>query len=189
MPGRIVRVDRVRQDYFQWLCEVIRINDMPESYNILVRKLHSIEFVWKISNDDNRAKDGIGLREEYIEKYNPRVKSGYLDGDPCSVLEMLIALAGRMAFNLADPNDNQDLTPRYFWDLVGNLGLLAFTDDRYARFNLDNQCESIVYSFMDREYRSDGYGGLFPLKYPTSDQRELEIWYQMHAYLAEKYPS
>lgn len=36
-----------------------------------------------------------------------------------------------------------------------------------------------------RYYKSDGFGGLFPLSNPMGDQRYVEVWYQMMAYLAE----
>ena len=37
----------------------------------------------------------------------------------------------------------------------------------------------------ERSYAFDGYGGLFPLRKPHQDQRNIEIWYQMQAYLME----
>jgi hypothetical protein len=36
-----------------------------------------------------------------------------------------------------------------------------------------------------RLYTTSGYGGLFPLEEPKEDQRKVEIWYQMMAYLGE----
>ena len=39
--------------------------------------------------------------------------------------------------------------------------------------------------FINRQYEANGEGGLFPLKGVCEDQREVEIWYQMNAYLYE----
>jgi hypothetical protein len=96
VTGRIANANRIRQDYFQWLCEIVRVNNNNTSYWILLRELHSREFIWTVANDDNRAKDGCDLRDEYIH-YKRYEDCRCLDG-PCSVLEMLIALARRIDF-------------------------------------------------------------------------------------------
>jgi len=47
--------------------------------------------------DGNRAEDGIDLRYRfgYEKEYEGSTIASYLDNSPCSVLEMLIALAFR----------------------------------------------------------------------------------------------
>jgi hypothetical protein len=164
----------------------VKIDTRPRPYYILVKCLHQKAFSWIIPNDDNRAMDGIKLREEYLNR-NGGTAVGFVKRDPCSIFEMLIALARRMDFELGDPNDPKDRTYKYFWILIENLGLNEYTDDNYAEakyeFNLDN----IIDTFLDRTYFGNGVGGLFPLKYPHEDQRDIEIWYQMNAYLDENY--
>jgi hypothetical protein len=34
-----------------------------------------------------------------------------------------------------------------------------------------------------RTYEPNGVGGFFPLENPNEDQREVELWYQMSAYV------
>jgi hypothetical protein len=45
----------------------------------------------------------------------------------------------------------------------------------------------ILTNLVERTYQKNGKGGLFPLKQPAKDQRRVEIWYQMAAYLNENY--
>jgi hypothetical protein len=39
---------------------------------------------------------------------------------------------------------------------------------------------------VNREYDPDGRGGLFPLDGTHANQREVELWYQMQAYIIER---
>ena len=68
--------------YFEWLCaQVIRQETTPSlTYERLLATLHATEFVWLVSGDDNRAEDGVELRDP--------TERGHM---PCSVLQMLIA--------------------------------------------------------------------------------------------------
>lgn len=146
-----------------------------KTYTTLLNKLYSMNFIPKIERDENRATDGLMLREDF--EWN---------GDrPCSVLEMIIALAGRFDGNSGFDEEHA----RYnFWIMVENLGIDIF-DDGYVRKNPYSQLkiESIIQNFMNRNYRSDGFGGLFPLKKAKYDQRKIEIWDQMQEWLIEKY--
>lgn len=168
-----------RERYLQWLCARINAGGvMPEdSYMLLMRELDKCPFVVLVPNDDNRAADGLRLREDY----------GRPVEGPCSVLEMMIALGDRMAYQMADYETFDDLTAvHYFWSLIRNLGLEACTDAEM----LDGRTEevrAIVERLIERRYLPDGTGGLFPLEHPKEDQRTVEIWYQMQAYLMEKY--
>lgn len=169
-----------REAYLQWLCARVDAGgDLPEdSYMMLMRELHKRIFVSAVPNDDNRASDGLGLRELY----------GWGDASPCSVLEMLVALADRMAYQMADYETYGDLTSvQYFWCLIRNLGLEGYTDAEMLEPWASAKVHGIIDRLLDRTYASDGTGGLFPLEEPKEDQRKVEIWYQMQAYLMEKY--
>lgn len=178
--ARLTNPQKVKQDYFQWLCELIHAGDGEVPYYILAKELHKIEFTWSVPNDDNRAFDGLRLRDEYGQN------SQYLDG-PCSVLEMLIGLARRMDFELSKPDDDSDYTPKYFWEMIYNLRLIDYDDDQYVVLNRETPVRGVIRTLLDREYCSTGYGGLFPLNYTDVDQRDVELWYQMNAYLEERY--
>lgn len=188
MPKKAVRRVVSRQDYFQWLCEIIHVEKGVASYWILANDLYKTEFIWTVPNDDNRAADGIGLREDYAAD-NLYADVSFLDRRPCSVLEMMIGLAVRVDFELTDPNkDTHDSVSNHFWEMINNLGLMMFTDERYVELNGTFNCKAIISRFLNREYKRNGEGGIFPLKKHTEvDQRKVEIWYQLMAYLDENY--
>ena len=67
------------------------------SYKKLLNRLSEIDFQFSIAMDANREADGLDLRyrfgnEKHIRNY---VINRYLDDRPCSVLEMMVALANR----------------------------------------------------------------------------------------------
>ena len=189
MKNRAVRYSTAKQDYFHWLCDMVHIDTGSGTYWLLARTLHSIEFTWSIRNDDNRASDGIKLREAYKCTSLPSGKPRKTDDAPCSVFEMLIALAGHMDFELSNPVNDHDATASYFWEMIENLGLLPYSDDMFSEYDGSVNCPSIIFQFLAREYQSNGRGGLFPLWKSDIDQRGVEIWYQMNAYLNENYPT
>lgn len=175
--------EAIRQDYHQWLCEKV---DGENQYNLLLRDMDQVEFTPIIQRDINRAQDGLALREGYL------ADSVWSNGEealsqPCSVLEMIIALAERMAFETSSAEDgnDQELAKRYFWDMVHNLGLSNCTDERYVELGAIYFVPKRLAEFVNRDISFDGGGGLFPLKRPGTDQSKQEIWYQMQAYLSE----
>jgi hypothetical protein len=99
----------------------------------------------------------------------------------CSVLEMLIALAQRAAFE--DGGTIRD----WFWEMLSNAGIhMAETTDKNFDKNVASKVEFILKRVMDRRYGWNGYGGFFPLNHPKEDQRKVEIWYQLNAYLLDE---
>lgn len=169
--------ETVRQDYFDWLIGLVG----ERGCLLLLKTLHERAFVAMLDKDENRGMDGVELREEYYEK-EPYFESEALDG-PCSVLEMLIALARRMSFDVKEVDEDADTTAIWFWTMLDNLGIGSVTDEVFAE-NEFFVAETID-DFLSRGYGADGYGGLFPLKYPSADQRQVEIWYQKESYLRE----
>lgn len=177
-----------RNGYFEWLCDRIEAGAvMPEqSYIQLCHALHSSVYYALVPNDDNRGADGIDLRQAYFSCTGRRVSMD----DPCSVFEMLVALADRIAFQLEGYDGVLQLNAKdYFWMMIRNLGLEKCTDDVLINepdemFVVRNAVEKL----LNREYKPDGScGGLFPLKNADKDQRNVEIWYQMHRYLLENF--
>lgn len=180
---------RLKADYFNWLCEKVHIDMGTVSYMLMAKELFHRYFESIVPNDDNRASDGRELREEFLSEVGHLEALPYLDNAPCSIFEMLIALARRMEFELCSAESSQDRTTTYFWELIGNLGLMALSDDVYAMnpggWNAD--LKLCVNRLVHRTYNRNGHGGLFPLKHPMEDQRKVEIWYQMQSYLEENY--
>ena len=180
--------DRLVDAYFNWLFDIV-CDETHRRYRNLLWRLFMLRFIYFIDNDRNRAGDGIYLHHEFS------VKTGYpiedlndiLGGTPedCSVLEMIIGVAIRIDSIMWDPEKGAQ-TGTWFWMMMHNLGLDVFQDEDF-----DEECVEQIDHWMDifikRDYRSNGLGGLFPLRNPKSDQRNVEIWYQMQAWCAENF--
>lgn len=178
MPSRRTSGKSDQQEYFLWLCGLVDIGATDHGRRELAWMLYNEKFVFKLARDDNRAADGIDLRKHW--------RSDYHTNAPCSVLEMLIALSYRMDFNLSEV-EGPERPDKWFWKFVTNLGLEKYTGNKSVDEDLQFKNASILYTWMDRKYSPSGRGGLFPLKNPQNDQRKIEIWYQMMAYLMENY--
>lgn len=169
-------------DYRDWLCDIAGgMND----YQSLADQLYSTRFEYFVDGDVNRARDGERLRVDYSEETG--FEANRNRDVPCSILEMLVALARRMDYQITDPSTNEDNTGMYFWEMLDNLGLddLRFTDSEGVYDPLE--VGRIIDLFVRREYNSDGVGGIFPLKNPVRDQREVELWEQMNQYIFENF--
>lgn len=163
--------------YFEWLYVQVDIHQRS-NYTKLLRALFETEFFWDIEFDRNRAEDGKGLRRDFsLEEMESGLPREWMEQE-CSLLEMLIALARRMALLL------DGKTSSFFWRMVENSGLSDFDDD-----NFDEEAyEELVDTLNNREYNYDGTGGgLFPLSDPANDQRNVELLYQMYAYVQAFY--
>jgi hypothetical protein len=167
------------ESYFQWLYG--QVADPEESKPSrthwgLLKQLYTKEFAWFVPNDDNRAEDGKALRAEFIEESDiPYVDESWLTLG-CSMLELLIGLSRRLTFQAeGEPRD-------WFWRLIKNAGLHVHSDrQKFPRVDVDQKLDGIIW----RKYEYNGHGGLFPLSYSYADQTEVELWYQLQAYLIE----
>jgi hypothetical protein len=169
----------IEDAYFNWLCAQVDTVNVPTpslTHWKLLRILHSTEFVWLLSGDDNRAEDGLELRREFTRYFalKPEESWQYLG---CSVLEMLIAFSRRAEFDT-------DVKARdWFWIFIINLGLGGLND---AATGIEETVNPAIERLIWRRYRSDGSGGLFPIVNKTRDQTKLEIWYQFCDYLVDQ---
>lgn len=170
MPKRIQSLEEL---YFQWLARPIldswEVQGLDE---VNLKTIHRMKFDAIVTNDLNRALDGVALREEFLYEHGVKSSPWEIQGwlmFPCTMLEMLIALADRAAFQT-------DKSPEFWFGIfMKNL-----------RIN-----ESSLYHALqrlnERQYDYDGTGGLFPLRNPLEDQRGVELWYQMSAYIMENF--
>lgn len=176
--------DELTGKYFEWLCDAVCERGLNEhiSHRKLLEYLHAIDFRVIVSMDDNRSGDGISLRyyfaREMVSDHDEALDiANHLDG-PCSVLEMLVALARRLEEFMDDPSIG-DRTRQWFWTMIRNLGLSSMVDSRFdARY-----VSEVVNRFLDREYSPNGRGGLFYIENPRQDLRDVEIWWQACWYL------
>ena len=170
--------------YYDWLCILIGVDrrNPRRNYGKLTQMLHSIDFKPKFPADENRGMDGMQLRVEFMQLHGPYGSA--TNRGKCTMLEFLIALARRMSF-LMNGNPNRHHTEYYFWVLIQNLRLDKLTDDRWDYLNGEFFVEDAVMRLQERSIERNGEGGLFPLRHFSEDQRNVEIWYQMHAWLGE----
>jgi len=178
------RNGKIEEIYFSWLYDQIEERRTSELENFIF-ELHSFPFICLIPNDDNRVEDGIALRSKFADELDYDIPEVPLAGLPCTVLEMLIALADKLDFILFDHNKGSQFKS-WFWLLIDNLKLQKYTNDEDAT-QKKNFNSIVVNKFVNREYQTNGKGGLFPLDHPSADQRDVEIWYQLMNYISENY--
>jgi hypothetical protein len=173
----------VRARYFRWLySQVFPDQDPGESYTDVCELMHEIPFNDSIPNDSNRTADGEELRDEFIsldEGIDLDAFTEMAGLGKASLFEILIGLAKRAE------SVTEALKPdQWFRTFLGNLGLLKYPDDRYLPRHI-LRVNRILRTFNGRTFDPDGNGGIFPLAKPPVDQRKIELWFQMAAYINE----
>lgn len=171
------------QQYFEWLCSLVCDNRYSFSdYTLLLRHLYNREFTFTIPMDENRYNDGINLR--YIFKTRHRISTTQIDRPFCSVLEMMVALARRVEDTIMTDDSYGDRAPIWFWSMMESLGLIDYDDDNF--YYNEEDINNIIDIFLYRTYDRCGYGGLFTVKHPRRDMRDVEIWLQLMWWLKER---
>ena len=175
--------ENMRRKYFEWLCSFVKPFVLNRSYRFLMLHLFRTDFYAVIPMDENRASDGIELRYRFGREKRIRMSdiADVLDVKDCNVLEMMVALSLRCEEQIVDEPDVGDRTRKLFWSMINNLGLNRMDDESYDSFEVEDRLDI----FLNREYKSDGTGGLFKLRRTRHDLRNVEIWYQMMWYLSE----
>lgn len=169
------------EQYFTWLYGLVssvKIKNRSRTYWSLTRQLYQKEFIWIIPNDDNRVEDGRDLRQEFIDACQINDLDHNWLNMGCSMLEMLIGLSRRLSFEADGVPDV------WFWHLIETMELRQYSDRNYdddIRKEIDEVLDRIIW----RNYEPNGHGGLFPLTHTMKDQRKVELWYQLCAYLLE----
>lgn len=169
-------------DYFCWLASFV-----PEHYNYnkLINVLYNKEFSYIFVMDGNRAEDGIGLRYRFESdySYDSGTVTKYFENKPCSVLEMIVALALRCEESIMYDSRYGDRTSFWIGIMLSNMGLDVFND---IKFDFE-KVNDILNCFINRQYSKNGDGSLFRFKRDDIDVRSMEIWIQMNWYLNEYY--
>lgn len=178
----------INNEYFRWILNLLSSEKRAiTKYRKLLYQLHDINFRYSIPLDANREDDGIQLRYRfgYEKNYDQREIARYLDDRPCSVLEMIVALAIRFEEHIVGNPEIGNRTSDWFWEMLDNLGLSEFEG---AYYNSDMETiDYIVDRFLDRDYERNGEGGLFIIPNCQYDMRSSEIWYQMQWYFDYKF--
>lgn len=172
-------------EYIAWLFDLVcydKRGGILTTYGTLLRALYNREFTWSIDHDVNRAYDGIELRSRFMSErtdlQTPRRINKFLN-KPCSILEMMIALAVRCETTIMDDPRFGDRTTQWFWVMIRSLGLINMCDENFDEVALNQ----ILDNLLNRNYQANGSGGLFTVNEPPYDLRDVEIWYQLCWYL------
>ena len=172
--------NNVTIDYFDWMYNLVCWNRYSKniSFKKVFSYLNDTKFTYSIRMDLNRAKDGTELRRRYANEFKIANIYDRICG-PCSVLEMMIALAIRCEETIMDDENFGDRTDQWFWDMMKTLGLGHMDDDEFD----EEYVSDVITRFLNRNYEPDGRGGLFFVRNCDIDLRDVEIWIQMLWYL------
>ena len=171
---------RETEQYYDWLYKIVCGEWEPRnlSFHRLLMYLFNRDYIPACEMDVCRATDGINLRYRFASENN--IQYGKIDavfqGVPCSMLEMMVALAIRIEEHIMGNRVGQ-----WFWSMVVSLGLAAMDDTRFS----EERAEPILARFMDRDYQPNGAGGLFTITRTSIDMRTIDIWYQLMNWLNE----
>lgn len=180
MP-RTSRAADIRTEYVHWLEQQLKDENSRGTATFwgLANLMFDTEFTWTHPMDENRVVDGMDLRAEFSH-IAPVGRANMLALGPVSFLEVLIGLSRKMAFVAGES------APGWAYVLLQNLGLEKAYDPLSRR--KQNQAQTTMATVMSRSYNPDGTGGFFPLSWPDGDQTQVELWYQLNAYIAELHP-
>lgn len=175
----------IRDEYFDWMYILAmgpgrRTKDYYR-YTALFAYLDHREFIYTMDMDANRAEDGIELRYKFAREvglYDGQIRASFGD-EPCSIFEMMVALADRCETQIMSNDIYGDRTWYWFRYMLRSLGLNRETNDTFSV----GRAEIIIDQFLDHKYDRDGRGSLFYVPGTKKDMRKLDIWYQMHAFL------
>lgn len=169
--------------YQNWLLEEMD----GYSHRILFDVLYDTQYTWILPRDADRAYDGMYLRVRFEQESGLEVPDGW-DEWPCSLLEMIIAMAYSIREKIMYDPENEIEAAEWFWLMMDNVGLSIFDDATMLEQKNDafNKVSDICDRVMSRRYTRLGHGGFFPLEHSDLDQRGVEYWYQMNQYFMEK---
>lgn len=170
----------IQTKYFNWMSKLV---EMGPEYNKLLSKLNDIPYNPELQMDFNRESDGIELRYQFghDHKYSCHIIAISIDIRPCSVLEMMVALAYRCEMHIMGDGDLGINTGRWFKTMLRSLDLNDMDNNHFDEVKV----EQVIETFLERNYSRDGKGGLFWIPNTTVDLREFDIWKQMCWFLTE----
>lgn len=172
------------RQYFHWLYDRVcaeRDIESDNSYTLVADVMHRNKFQVIVPLDENRVADAAELRNGFVRTRirEPLDASSIIYPD-ATIFEVLVALALKAQIMVEIP------MREWFAIFLENLDLRQF-DDRFCLGGYPPIIGKRLKKFNERKYRPNGQGGLFPLKRPLQDQRTVELWYQMGAYMNENH--
>lgn len=172
--------------YVDWLesftIDETTTDDRRLEYSKLIRVLWETEYIPSLGNDHDRATEGLELRTRYRKILAKKAGEGdFYTPDICDifgncrVLEMLIALAMRM-YDLMQDLGFYNSVSRWFWEIMECLGFDYLDDSVWIRGRDDRLVKKILDDIMNLRGNQDGW-------FNVPNWKNMEVWYQMHAYL------
>lgn len=171
--------EHVAETYLGWLINQVGAEHNHRLYGNLLKALHEKEFISLVDFDQNRIQDCFDLRPQCFRELHQMPFSDLERAiGPASFLELIVVMGRKLAFTT-----EEDDPQMWSWYLLQTLGLNKFWG--HLGHTKLRRIDTIVDDVIWRQYEPDGRGGLFPLSNPMSDQRDVELWYQMAAYVNE----
>lgn len=179
-------MNKFEELYFFWLvgfvCDRIEIG----KYRSVLEDLYFKEFRWTFEMDENVVGWGLYLRDRFLDESpsGRRYAKIYGENDnPCSILEVMVALSINMEDKIASNDEFGDRTSEWFWAMMASLGLDIYDEKYYNESKIDD----ILEKFLDRRYRKDGKGGLFWFKSRVKKASNLmNLWEQAMNWLSDE---
>ncbi len=180
--------------YFDWLLNRVGVDKGHNGYSCLCEIMYEHQFIPIVEMDDNRWYAARRLRINYADdcgysiheqdKVAAEIENEIGD---CTFLELLVSLAENMRTETEDgPYDAP--ASKWFDEMVCNMGLETYTNAMINTYeSAYGEADEAIMRVTYRTYRKNGIGGLFPLKKPKLDQREVELAIQLNNYIAENY--
>lgn len=180
LERRRMRKEELLNEYFDYLCEIFKLR-LPryKKYRKVIARLFETEYTWDLEMDENRAKDGLDLRTEFL--YSRRLVMFDVWDDPCNCLEMLLAFSRRIEIEVMGTPGEDNLS-RWFWEMLHNLGLL-----KAGIYEDKTEIDRILDIWLSRRFTKKGRGNIFLTHKNDTDLRTVEFWWQMQRYMSEIY--
>lgn len=174
----------LEKEYYDWLVQLVCPTKVKrQKYSKVLKALYDREFYYYILMDENCEGRAVNFRYRfgYEHGISDHIIGKEIDICPARVLEVMVELSCNIEENIMQDDTYGDRTSKWFWDMMDSLGLGKATNDIYD----DYITNEIITNFLERDYDENGRGGLFTVRKPFSDMREVPIWAQANWYLNE----
>jgi len=167
-----------KKSYYKWLCERSGLEGP------LARFLFETDYVWSIEDDENRAKDGIRLREVYSEEVGSDLSDVLKDKlkksihGKCSVFELLVSLAEHI--DAMVNVDEEPMTPIFVGLMLENLGLDTFDEEDF-----DNDPEKITKIWKGKVSEKVLHEKILKIKSVTKCGKPQSLWMKLNDWVDE----
>lgn len=179
-----MEMTELEKEYYNWLIQLVcPVKAKRQKYSKVLQVLYNREFYYYIPMDANREGRAIDFRYRFgcDMGYPNRVIADEIDIRPATVLEVMVETAVTMEETIMQDDDYGNRTDIWFWDMMTSLKLDMMTNDIFN----EAMANDIITRLLERDYEENGEGGLFTVRRPFSDMRDVPIWAQANWYINE----